>query len=31
MKFIGGKMVIADPAIKGKPGVGGIVVISSLL
>ncbi len=31
MKFIGGKMVIADPAIKGAPGSGGIVVISSLL
>src|SRR5215831_12662238 len=31
MKFIGGKMFIADPAIKGKPGQGGIVVISSLL
>jgi len=31
MRFIGGKMVIADPAIKGKPGQGGIVVISSLL
>jgi hypothetical protein len=31
MKFIGGKMFIADPAIRGKPGEGGIVVISSLL
>jgi hypothetical protein len=31
MKFIGGKMVIADPAIRGKPGAGAIVVISSLL
>lgn len=31
LKFIGGKMVIADPAIKGSPGQGGIVVISSLL
>jgi hypothetical protein len=31
MKFVGGKMVIADPAIKGSAGHGGIVVISSLL
>jgi hypothetical protein len=31
MKFIGGKMLIADPAIKGSAGQGGIVVISSLL
>jgi len=31
MKFIGNKMVIADPAAKGSPGQGGIVVISSLL
>ncbi|HTR61261.1 MAG TPA: hypothetical protein VMH37_06125 [Candidatus Binataceae bacterium] len=31
MKFIGNKMVIADPAIKGAPGQGGIVIISSLL
>jgi len=31
MKFIGSKMVIADPAIKGSAGHGGIVVISSLL
>jgi hypothetical protein len=31
MKFIGGKMVIADPAIRGSAGHGGIVVISSLL
>jgi hypothetical protein len=31
MKFIDGKMVIADPAIKGSAGQGGIVVISSLL
>src|SRR5215831_14785888 len=31
MKFIGSKMVIADPAIKGSAGQGGIVVISSLL
>jgi hypothetical protein len=31
MIFIGGKMFIADPAIRGKPGEGGIVVISSLL
>jgi hypothetical protein len=31
LKFIGGKMVIADPAIKGPSGQGGIVIISSLL
>jgi hypothetical protein len=31
MKFIGNKMIIADPAIKGAPGQGGIVIISSLL
>jgi hypothetical protein len=31
MKFIGNKMVIADPALKGSPGQGAIVVISSLL
>ena len=31
MKFISGKMVIADPGIKGSAGQGGIVVISSLL
>ncbi len=31
LKFIGGKMVIADPAIKGASGSGGVVVISSLL
>lgn len=30
LKFVGNKMVIADPAIKGK-GQGGIVVISSML
>jgi len=31
LKFVGNKMVIADPAIKGAPGSGGIVVITSLL
>jgi hypothetical protein len=31
MKFIGSRLVIADPAIKGSPGSGGIVVISSML
>ena len=31
MKFIGNKMVMADPAGKGAPGQGTIVVISSLL
>src|SRR5215469_2448107 len=31
MKFIGGKMVIADPSIRGKAGEGAIVIISSLL
>jgi hypothetical protein len=31
MKFIGNKMVLCDPADKGKPGEGAIVVITSLL
>jgi|SRR5581483_3499744 hypothetical protein len=31
MKFIGNKLVITDPSIKGGPGSGGIVVISSML